>query len=127
MWAASAAADGRTAAWVQRPLRYPVVERILQRALALVAYVRNSKHRGQSVALHQGWNGSCVILERLLAAEREIAGQRHDERLRASCWSHLRGDLHHRVAGHDSPNYRGVADSEVKFPAQGITVIEGSA
>ena len=38
--------------------------------------MRNGKRRGQSVALHWGWNGFCVILERLLAAERETAGQR---------------------------------------------------
>ena len=32
---------------------------------ALVAYVRDHKHQGQSLALRQGWNGSGLILERL--------------------------------------------------------------
>ena len=45
------------------------------------AYVRSSKRRGQSVALHLGWNGFCVILERLLAAERATAGQERDQLL----------------------------------------------
>ena len=35
------------------------------RGTTRVAYVRDHKHRGQSVALDQGWNGFGLILERL--------------------------------------------------------------
>ena len=45
-----------------------------------MAYVRNHKHRGQSVAQYRGWNGFGLILERLSGFRAQTLGQRHDTR-----------------------------------------------